>query len=170
MSRWAMHCCTYLSFVILGGGLLAQEPKPVSKTKMVTCEFQDGKQMSVRYPLGITVRRDKPRNGELWIPGGSPLVLFTQANLMLAGTTIPAGAYFMYLIPDKHNWTLVVNKNVTASAPYNRQQDLVRVPMELGSFGEPQPFSATLAHVAPTQCNVRIYFGKTGSWAEFTQR
>lgn len=169
MSRWATHCCIYLSLIILDSSLPAQETKPVSETKSVACEFRDGKQMSVRYPLGITIRTEKPRTGQLWTPGGSPLVLFTQTDLMLAGIAIPAGAYFMYLIPDKHNWTLVVNKNVKAGVPYNQQQDLVRAPMELGGFDEPQPFTVALAHVAATQCNMRIYFGKTGSWAEFTE-
>ena len=120
MSRCATHCWIYLSIIILGGILLAQETKPVSETKMVACEFQDGKQMSVRYPLGITVRTEKPRMGQLWTPGGSPLVLFTQTDLMLAGNVIPAGAYFMYVIPDKHKWTLVVNRNVTGGESFPR--------------------------------------------------
>jgi len=120
MSRWATYCWIYLSFIIPGSILLAQETSAVSETNMVACEFQDGKQMSVRYPLGITVRTEKPRIGQLWTPGGSPLVLFTQTDLMLAGNVIPAGAYFMYVIPDKHKWTLVVNRNVTGGESFPR--------------------------------------------------
>lgn len=169
MTRLQSMCSTVAALVILSCGLSAQRTKPVDTT-MATCNFEDGKQISVRYPLGVTAKADKLPMKELWAPGGSPLVLFTQTDLTVADAVVPAGAYFLYVVPDKEKWTLVVNKNVTANAPYNQQQDLVRVPMELGSFSEPEPFSVILGHVAPKQCNMRIYFGKTGSWVEFREK
>jgi len=43
----------------------------------------------------------------------------------------------VYVIPEKHSWTLVVNKNVTAGSKYDEKQDLVRAPMQLGETDNP---------------------------------
>jgi hypothetical protein len=56
----------------------------------------------------------------------------------------------------------VVNKKVDKGV-YDAQQDLVCVPMDEGQISNPQPFSLVVAHVAPKQCNLRIYQGKTGA-------
>lgn len=40
-------------------------------------------------------------------------------------------------------------------------------PMHLAKISEAQPFSMVFAHIAPKQCNIRIYEWKTGTWAEF---
>jgi len=37
-------------------------------------------------------------------------VLFTPAALILEKSQIPAGAFSLYLIPQKDRWILVVNK------------------------------------------------------------
>lgn len=167
--RWAGNCWIFLSLIILTSSLFCQEKMSAEKMATVACTFQDGKQMSVRYPEGITSHSAKLSMKQVWAPGGAPLVLFTDTNLMVTKTVVPAGAYFLYLVPDKENWTLVVNRNVTAGVPYDQEQDVVRVPMEHGTVSEAQPFSVVLGHVAPQQCNMRIYFAKAGSWAEFQE-
>ena len=95
--------------------------------------------------------------------------LFTQADLTIGNTQIPVGAYSLFMLPGKDRWTLVVNKNVKPGE-YNLQQDLVRVPMDVAQISEPQGFSLVFAHMAPKQCNIRMYQGKTGAWAEFHEK
>ena len=126
--HWSATCSMALSLIILTSNVFCQEKAGAEKMATVACTFQDGKQMSVRYPEGITTHSAKPSVKQLWAPGGSPLVLFTETNLKLTKTVVPPGAYFLYLVPDKENWTLVVNRNVTAGAPYDQQQDVVRAP------------------------------------------
>jgi hypothetical protein len=77
----------------------------------------------------------------------------------------------MYVIPQKKSWTLVLNKNVSESSSYDEHQDLARIEMQIGQLSEPdQQFSVFFGHVAPKQCNMRIYVGKIGSWIEFREK
>jgi hypothetical protein len=83
----------------------------------------------------------------------------------------PDGAYSLYVIPEKQSWTLVVNRNVTPGSKYDEKQDLVRVPMQIGevedTFEQPQ---VAFAQVGPKQCNMRLYYEKVGTWAEFREK
>ena len=97
--------------------------------------------------------------------------LFTQAELSLDTSEIPIGAYSIYIIPEKEDWILIVNKNVSAQSKYNEHEDLARAKMSLGQLSEPQKeVSVSFGHIAPKQCNMRIYYGKSGAWAEFKEK
>ena len=99
------------------------------------------------------------------------MLLFTQSELSIGNSHIPVGAYSMYVIPQKEAWTLVLNKNVTEGSKYEEQQDLLRVEMQVGQLSKPnERFSVFFAHVAPKQCNMRMYYGKVGTWVEFKEK
>src|SRR5579864_943138 len=157
-------------FVLVTSSLLAPAfAQQTASDPAAFCTFQDGKEISVQYDKSASVKKANFSSGKLWAPGEKPMVLFTQTELTAGNSEIPVGAYSMYFIPGKDHWTLVINKSVKPGG-YNRQQDLVRVPMDVGQVTEPQPFSLTFGHVAPKQCNLRLYEGKTGSWAEFHEK
>jgi hypothetical protein len=154
-------------FVILFHLLVASAV--AQQAASVACTFQDGREISLRYDGGASVKKADLSSGKMWTPGEKPMLLFTQAELSIGNSQIPVGAYSLYLIPGKDHWTLVVNKKVD-KGEYDAQQDLVRVPMDEGQISNPQPFSLVFAHVAPKQCNLRIYQGKTGAWTEFHEK
>ena len=136
-------------------------------SQTTSCDFDDNMEVSVEYRTAA----EEPHNGKVWMPGGAPLTLFTQVPLVLNNVTIPVGAYTMYVIPNRKDWTLIVSKNVTAGAKYDAAQDLVRAPMELGEIGQAAAtVEVALAHVGPKACNFRIYYGKTGAFAEFAEK
>jgi hypothetical protein len=141
-----------------------------SQTANAICTFTDGKEISVRYHLIPEKSQGKLPTDTVWTPGNEPMDMFTQTPLSVGGSQIPIGAYAMYLIPGKKDWTLVLNKNVTEGSKYDEQQDLVRVPMQIGRLSEAQTFSIGFAHIAPKQCNIRVYYGKDGTWAELTEK
>jgi len=98
------------------------------------------------------------------------MTLFTEAQLSLASSMIPIGAYAVYTIPAKDQWTLVVNKNVTAGAAYDPKQDIARAPMETAHVDEPsQALEVAFAHVG-NRCTLRIYMGKIAAFADFTAK
>jgi hypothetical protein len=118
----------------------------------------------------VSAKQEKPANGKPWAPGGSPMTLFSEAQLSLASSTIPIGAYAVYAIPAKDHWTLVVNKNVTPGAAYNQQQDIARAPMETAQVDEPsQTLEVAFAHVG-ARCTLRIYMGKIAAFADFNAK
>jgi hypothetical protein len=90
---------------------------------------------------------------------------------MINNVEIAPGAYSIWLIPDKKNWTLVVNKNVKPGATYDQADDLVREPMEIGQLPSPtkQP-DLGFAHMAPKRCNLRVYYGRVGTWADLEEK
>ena len=99
------------------------------------------------------------------------MFFFTQSDVSIGGSQLPVGAYSMYVIPDKHNWTLIINKNVTAGSKYDEAQDLVRESIEVGHLSQAVDHAkVAFGHIAPQQCNMRIYYGNTGAWTEFHEK
>jgi hypothetical protein len=77
----------------------------------------------------------------------------------------------MFVVPEKNHWTLVVNRNVAEGSAYDEHQDLLRADMQMGQLSEPnKAFRLVFGHLAPKQCNLRIYYGKTGTWLEIQEK
>jgi Protein of unknown function (DUF2911) len=150
----------------LGGVAWGQAGVPNQQN--TACTFEDGGQVSVRYEAA-DAHGDKPPEGRAWSPGDSPMFLFTSTAVKLGDDEIPVGAYSMFVIPEKHAWTLVVSKDVNGKK-YDPQQDLAREPMELGSLDQGEKtVSMVVGHIAPKVCSLRLYYGKTGAWVEFKE-
>src|SRR5271168_4386090 len=146
--------------------LAAQSGSAQSTT---TCNLDDGRQVYVRY-TAIPTKSEKISNGKPWAPGGTPMTLFSEAQLMLGSSMIPIGAYTIYPIPARDHWTLVVNKNVTPGAAYDEKQDVARTPMETAQVDQASTeLEVAFAHVG-ARCTLRIYIGKTASFADFTAK
>ncbi len=156
-----------LSCLCFNPGLAAQSGNAPSST--TTCTLEDGRQVYVRYNP-VAANKEKVSNGKPMTPGGAPMTLFTEAQLTLGTSTIPIGAYTVYPIPARDHWTLAVNKNVTAGAAYDEKQDIARAPMETAQVAQPSDaLEVAFAHVG-TRCTLRIYIGKTASFADFTAK
>jgi hypothetical protein len=141
-------------------------PAQQSDLSTASCYLDDGRQLFIRYNP-VTAKTDKLSNGKPWTPGGTPMTLFTEAQLNFAGSTIPVGAYTVYPIPAKDKWTLVISKNVTAGSAYDEKQDLARAPMETDQVSQPaEALEVAFAHTGE-KCTLRIYFGKSASFAPF---
>jgi hypothetical protein len=134
-------------------------------TQSTYCNFEDGNQVTAQYN---PVVKEQPHNGRVWGPG---ITLYVQTPLLLGNSEIGLGAYSVFLIPDKKNWTLIVNKNVTAGAAYDSTQDVARAPMEIGEISEPaKTLQLTFAHMAPKTCSLRVYYQKIGAFVDFTEK
>ena len=132
------------------------------------CTLDDGKQISARYTPVPATRAGLPQD-KVWAPGGSALTLFTESTLMLGNTPISVGAYTMYLVPGKKDWTLIVSKNVNVDQAYDQQQDLARATMSVGTLGGQVPeLRITFGHTGPKKCELNVDFGKTKAWVEFS--
>ena len=98
------------------------------------------------------------------------MTLFTETQLALGTATIPIGAYTLYPIPARGNWNLAVNKNVSAGATYDEKQDIAKAAMETVQVEQASDaLEVAFAHVG-ARCTLRIYIGKTASFAEFTAK
>lgn len=132
--------------------------------KSTYCNFDDDNQVSIQYNSTV---KDPPKNGKVWSPG---VTLYVQTPLTLGSSTLALGAYSVHFIPDRKNWTLIVNRNVTAGAVYNSSEDVVRAPMELGELPAPQKdLQLAFAHMG-NECSLRAYYQKTGAFAAFMKK
>lgn len=76
---------------------------------------------------------------QVWRTGANAATLFeTSADLVMGGSTIPAGKYTLWTIPAPTGWTLVVNKNTGQwGTEYNAAYDLVRLDMTVDRLAQP---------------------------------
>lgn len=152
--RLTLFGMTVLYTALACGTAMAQQQESRS------CTFADGKSLSISFtpaPAEKELARAEP-----WSPGNQPLLMFTEVPTQIAGATIPIGAFRLYIVPDKQQWTLVVNRNVNAGAAYDKADDLVRAPMPLETLPSKEgAFQAYLGHIAPQQCSLRLDYGKT---------
>jgi hypothetical protein len=164
-------CIVLITQSFLVAAAAAAQADSTDQTPTAICDFADDREITVQYNSSVVSDKDQPRNGKVWLPGGSPLTLFTQVPLILNHVEIPVGAYSMYVIPNKKEWILIVSKNVTNPKTYDEKQDLVRAPMELGGVNSPpKRLQLSFAHIAPKQCSIRLYYETTGAFVEFNEK
>jgi hypothetical protein len=165
MSAVTLSRFAFISFLLSACSFVHATDPPSSTT---TCNLDDGRQVYIRYnPVSA---KEKVPNGKPWTPGGAPMTLFTEAQLTLGSSTIPVGAYTVYPIPNRDHWILAVNKNVSPGATYDEKQDLARATMETDQVSTAsEALEVAFAHVGP-RCTLRIYYGKSASFADFTAK
>ncbi len=75
----------------------------------------------------------------VWRTGANAAtVLETSADLIMAGTTVPAGKYSLWTIPSPAGWKLIVNKNTGQwGTDYAAQYDLARLDMRVERLEQP---------------------------------
>lgn len=162
-------CMVVLGQMLIANAAFAQPQDSDANSATAFCDFDDNQEISVRYNNAAS--KDEPHNGKVWLPGGKPLTLFAGAPISFNNTPIPIGAYSVYIIANRKEWTLIVNKNVTPGAAYDQTQDVARGPMELGEVDSPAgQLQVSFAHVAPKQCSIRLYYGKVGAFADFMEK
>jgi hypothetical protein len=151
--------------MLLAASLALSASAVAQNTQNTYCEFEDGNEVNIQYS---PVVKEQPRNGRVWGPG---ITLYVQTSLTLGGSSIGLGAYSIFLIPDRKNWTLIVNKNVTAGAAYNSTDDVARAPMEVGEL--PQAVTTlqlSFGHMGPKKCSLQVYYQKTGAFTDFMEK
>lgn len=149
------------AFVALGSAF-AQQSNPTD----VTCTFADGKGMRLQYSGGEKSNTRGLPTGKAWTPNNKPMLLFLDTGITVGGTPVPLGAYSVFVIPGKADWTLVINRDVN-STKHDPSKDIAHTTMPTGELGSAEATASIyLAHIAPTQCNIRVVYGKTMAWGE----
>jgi hypothetical protein len=137
-----------------------------ANSSTATCNLEDGRQLRINF-TPVSGKNERVSNGKPWAPGGTPMVLFTEAPLSFGNSTIPIGAYSVFPIPGKDKWSLAVNKNVTPGSAYDEKQDIARATIETDQVPQSSdPLEVAFAHYG-SKCTLRIYFGKTATFADF---
>jgi hypothetical protein len=65
---------------------------------------------------------------KVWRAGANAATKITLSkDVVIEGTAVPKGSYSIFMIPTKTEWTVIINKNPTASTDeYKQEMDLLR--------------------------------------------
>ena len=154
--------CRFRCWVILSACLWLVTVAAAAQDATATCNFDRTNQLAVRYQR-IQLKTQKKvlgseiPYGKVWAPGGKPMTLFSNTDVIVGNHNVPTGAYTLFVIPEEKAWTLIISKSTDMSGKYDESQDLARVPMKYGELSSPEEqFTVYFAHVAPDQCNMRL--------------
>ena len=121
--------------------VLADDKPRVSPHETVTADI-DGNTVTIVYgrPYTKDPKTGAPRKiwGELvpfskvWRTGADEATLLTTKEpLDIGGTTVPAGSYSLYTLPEASGAKLIVNKQTGQwGTKYDEKQDLARIEMK----------------------------------------
>jgi len=157
---------------ILAAAVLAACQKDKSKRPsppaQAQCSFSDGKTITVDYSSprmkGRKIFGDLVPYGEVWRTGANEATTFvTTANLNIGGTSVPAGNYTIFTVPNQDSWKLIVNKKTGEwGIPYNYQSDeLGRADMSVSKAGSPVEDFTISFDQAGSACSMNISWETT---------
>lgn len=166
-----MFVFTVLTLALATNLAMAADQKSEPTEQVASCDMDNGNQIAIRY-LPVTAKGKSEgfgssiRYGTVWAPNNRAMVMFTSGPAAVESKDLGAGAYTLYLIPNKNDWTLVVSKETDTKAKYDESKDVARVPMELGDLPSPHPtFEVTLGKTGPNRCSLRVYWQQKGAFA-----
>lgn len=166
-----MFVFTVLTLALATNLAMAADQKSEPTEQVASCDMDNGNQIAIRY-LPVTAKGKSEgfgssiRYGTVWAPNNRAMVMFTSGPAAVESKDLGAGAYTLYLIPNKNDWTLVVSKETDTKAKYDESKDVARVPMELGDLPSPHPtFEVTLGKTGPNHCSLRVYWQQKGAFA-----
>lgn len=122
-----------LVLAVLGTSLAQRTPQPSPAAKvMQTVGVTD---FTVTYSRpsakGRTIFGDSALvpYGQLWRTGAnSATTLEASTDFMFGGKMVPAGKYSLFTMPGGGQWTIILNKNASASAAaYKESEDAARI-------------------------------------------
>src|SRR5580700_35193 len=132
--------------------LMAQQHKRISPHETVS-KVIDGNRVMIVYGRPYTKDPNSGQDrkiwgelvpyGEVWRTGADEAtLLITQKPIVIAGTTIPAGAYTLRTLPNQDGTAkLIINKQIgqwgMGPGSYDEKQDLVRVDLKKEAVDTP---------------------------------
>jgi DUF2911 family protein len=138
-----------LSLSVFVGSLAFAQDKPrVSPHETVSADI-DGSTVTIVYgrPYTKDPKTGAPRKiwgelvpfGKVWRTGADEATLLTTKEpLDIGGTTVPAGTYSLYTLPEQSGAKLIVNKQTGQwGTKYDEKEDLARIEMKKEAASKP---------------------------------
>jgi hypothetical protein len=147
MKHFRHNLLLSLSLVAASFALADDKPR-VSPHETVTADI-DGSDVTIVYgrPYTKDPKTGAPRKiwgelvpfGKVWRTGADEATLLTTKQpLDIGGTTVPAGSYSIYTLPEANGAKLIVNKQTGQwGTKYDEKQDLARIDMKKEAASQP---------------------------------
>ena len=149
------------------GAQALKTPSP-STTQSVKQEFGLGSiELNYARPnmKGRAIFGDLVPFGAIWRTGANSATTLTFTDdVMIAGTSIPAGKYGLLSIPGAAEWTIIITKqlDVTSPSAYKKEMDVVRavVPVQ-SSMSSVETFQIMFGNVRTNEIDLVLSWDKT---------
>ena len=131
-----------LDFAGLGKSFAARSLGTLSPPDSVRASVA-GASIAVRYSRpsmrGRVIFGNVVPWNQVWRTGANQATIFeTGADLVVAGTTVPAGKYSLWTLPSQSGWKLIVNTNTGQwGTDYDARYDLARLDMKVEPLPQP---------------------------------
>jgi hypothetical protein len=125
---------TASAFAQMGGG-------KASPAASASCDLGSGKTIKTNYSSprmkGRKIYGGLVPFGEVWRTGANDATTFvTSGDVTAGGTSVPAGNYTLFTVPNADSWKLIINKKTGEwGIPYKYESDeLGRVDMKVSKL------------------------------------
>jgi len=100
---------------------------------------------------------------KIWRTGANASTIITlNDDAIIEGNKVPAGKYSIYTIPDKKEWTIILNKNLKGGMYYPEGQDLCRFKVKSKSLKDKiETFTIVINDVKNNNANIELAWEKT---------
>ena len=173
-------CALMLAIVLPAAQSSAQQDKSKRPSPPGTATFTlaDGKTITINYSRP-KMRRRKIYGGlvpygEVWRAGANEATSFvTQSNLLVGGTTVPAGSYTLFILPQENGpWKLIVSKKTGEwGIPYPGEQfELARINMKTANTpAAVQDFTISFDKRGPRAGVMKFDWENTSASVDFSE-
>ncbi len=155
----------FIPFLASAQEALKQRPSPLS---IVSARYKDT-YLKITYSephkKGRIIFGDLVPYGKVWRTGANEATEITiTQDIQIANTTLKAGTYSLFTIPEKETWTIIINKDLGlwGAYNYNAKMDVMRftVPAQTlqGAVYEPFTIQIDQKNNKASSINWRTYF------------
>lgn len=165
--RKLINVFAFTVITAFAGHAQLKTPAP-SPTQYIKQDFGLGTiELSYSRPAmkGRTIMGDLVPYGKVWRTGANQATTLNFTDeVIIGGTTIPAGKYGLVSIPGATEWTLIITKqlDITSPAAYKQENDVVRVkakPRLVATTA--QSFTMQFVNITSSKCELQLQWDKT---------
>ena len=102
--------------------------------------------------------------GQLWRTGANAAtkIRFTD-NVSIAGHVIDTGSYVIYTIPNKNEWTIIINRGVKNwGTEYKQEEDVFRFTVPSINYPcKTETYTMNFMNITNTTCDLQLVWGTT---------
>lgn len=100
---------------------------------------------------------------KIWRTGANASTIITLTNdAVIEGNKVPAGKYSIYTIPDKKEWTIILNKNLKGGMNYPEGEDQCRFKVKPVQVKEKtETFLISFTDLKNNNANIELLWEKT---------
>lgn len=107
---------------------------------------------------------DQVPYGKVWRTGANRTTKLTLSDdIMMGGKLVPAGSYGLFTVPDKGEWTIIINKDAVGPGAfaYKAENDVLRFTVKPGTVPATEFFTIEFSDFTPTTANLVLRWETT---------